>query len=71
MMPQINPMQLIINKLSQDPRIQQSPQMQQYLQVIQSGDSQRGEELARNICQTYGITPEEGVRQAKQIFGIF
>lgn len=69
MMPGFNPMQIILNKVASDPRIQQNPQAQQLLQVIQSGDSKRGEELARNLCQTYGVTPEQGIQQAKNFFG--
>lgn len=68
MMPGFNPMQLIMNKIMNDPRIQQNPQAREILQVIQSGDSARGEELARNYCQTYGVTPEQGLQQAKNFF---
>lgn len=68
MMPNINPMQFILNKVAQDPRFQNSPQAQEILQVIQSGDAKRGEELAKNYCQTYGVTPEQGLQQARQFF---
>lgn len=47
--------------------IQQNPQMQNYLQILMSGDAQRGEEMARNLCQSMGITPEQGVQQAQQM----
>lgn len=70
MMQNFNPMQFIMNKIMQDPRIQQNPQAQQYLQIIQSGDQKKGEEIARNLCQTYGVSPEEAMQQAKQFFHV-
>lgn len=35
-----------------------------------SGDAQKGEEIARNLCNTMGITPEEATKQAANFFNI-
>ena len=64
----MNPMQFIQQAIQRNPNIANNPQAQQYLQVIMSGDSQKGQELARNICGSFGITPEQGVQQAQQFF---
>lgn len=38
--------------------------------VVKSGDAQKGEEIARNLCNTMGITPEEATKQAANFFNI-
>lgn len=68
MMNGFNPMNFVMQKIMNDPRIRQNPQAQQYLQIIQSGDQQKGEEIARNLCQTYGVTPDQAMQQARQFF---
>lgn len=67
-MPNGNPQQLIQQALQRNPNLQNNPQAQQYIQVLMSGDAQKGQELARNICGSFGVTPEEGVKQAQQFF---
>lgn len=62
--------QIAIQMLMRNPNVANNPQMQNYIQVIQSGDNAKGAEIARNICQSYGVTPEEGIQQAKNFFRI-
>lgn len=57
-----------LNLINQNPQIAQNPNAQSMLNVIQSGDSQKGEEIARNLCNSYGITPDQALTQAKQFF---
>lgn len=59
-------MQMIAN----NPNIANNPEAQQLLEVIQSGDSQRGQQVADNICKTYGITREDAIMRAKQFFNL-
>lgn len=61
----INPQQMVQRMIQMNPNLQNNPQAQQYIQVLMNGDAKRGEELARNICQSYGVTPEQGVQQAQ------
>lgn len=69
MMPfNMNPMQMVQGFIQRNPNFANNPQAQQYLQVIMSGDSKKGEELARNICNSFGVTPEQGVQQAQEFF---
>lgn len=56
--------------LANNPNIANNPQAQQWLEVIQSGDSQRGQQLADNICKTYGISREDAIMRAKQFFNL-
>ena len=52
------------------PQVTNNPNAQSMIEVIRSGDSKRGEQIARNMCDTYGVKPEDAVRQAQQFFHI-
>lgn len=66
---QMNPVQIMLeNLVRQRPDLQQNPMTQEMIKVIQSGDSKRGEEIANNICQSYGMSREEATQQAQQMF---
>ena len=47
-----------------------SPQQQAMLQAIQNNDSKTGEEIANNLCQTYGISKEQAIAKAREFFHI-
>lgn len=55
----LNPLNAILNMAQSNPNIANNPQAQAMLNVVKSGDAQKGEEIARNLCNTMGITPEE------------
>lgn len=57
---------IAMNLITRNPAIANNPQAQNYLNVIQNGDSARGQQIADNLCQTYGISRDEAIRQAKQ-----
>lgn len=61
---------IAINMISRNPRFANNPQAQNYLQIIRSGNSQQGEQIARNLCQTYGVTPDQAVQQARNFFNL-
>lgn len=65
-----NFMQMAMNLISQNPNIANNPQAQNLIQVIQNGNSEEGQKIAQNLCQTYGISPEDAIKQAKQFFHI-
>ena len=58
----------MINRLRSDPMLSKNPLAQNLFTCLQSGDSKKGEEIAMNLCKTYGITPEEACKQAMQFF---
>lgn len=66
----ISPNQALVNMVRATPAIANNPQMQAYLDVIESGDSKRGEELANNLLKTYGMTKEDALAAAKAYFRI-
>lgn len=62
--------QLLASLISRNPQIASNPRSKAMLDLITSGDKANGEELADNLCRTYGVTRDEALAQAKQFFGI-
>lgn len=65
-----NPAQFAMNMIKNNPQVMNNPMAQNYIGVIQSGDAQKGQQLAENICKTYGVTPQQAIQQARQFFNI-
>ena len=66
----LSPLNAILNMAQSNHNIANNPQAQAMLNVVKSGDAQKGEEIARNLCNTMGITPEEATKQAANFFNI-
>lgn len=47
-------------------KINENETSKSYWQALQQRDSKRGEELANQILQTYGLTQEQAIQQAQQ-----
>lgn len=68
-MPNIpNMRDMALNLLMQNPNIANNPNAREFIQVIQNGDSAKGEQIAQNLCNTYGMSKEDAVRNAKSFF---
>lgn len=66
-----NPMlSMMIDRIKANPNIAGNPQALAYIEVLESGDSKRGEELAENLLNTYGMTREDALKQAREFFRI-
>ena len=59
-----------LKMLQSNPNIASNPRAQEYLQIIQNGDNVRGEQIANNLCNTYGTTKEEALQKALRFFNI-
>lgn len=44
--------------------------IQHMIQVIQSGNQQEGELIAKNLLESNGVSKEQGIQQAMQFFGL-
>lgn len=62
--------QFALNMIRQNPQIANNPQAQEMINVIQSGDETRGKEIATNLCNTYGVTQQQAINDAKKFFRI-
>lgn len=51
-----------------NPQALNTPLGQQFAQIVQSGNAQQGEEIARNICNSMGISQEDALNQALNYF---
>lgn len=68
-MPSIpNMRDMALNLLMQNPNVANNPNAQEFIQVIQNGDSVKGEQIAQNLCNTYGMSKEDAIRNAKTFF---
>ena len=63
-----DPRMFAMNILRQNPSIAQNQRNQDLLQVILSGDNTRGQQIAENLCKTYGVTPQQAVDTATNFF---
>lgn len=60
-------MNTIINALVQrNPQVANNPEVQEILNVIRTGDAQRGQQIAENLCRNNGMTKEQGYQSAAQ-----
>lgn len=56
--------------IQNNPQIANNPNAKEMVDILISGDSKRGEQLAANLCKSYGIQPEQAVEQARKFFGL-
>lgn len=59
-----------LNMISRNPNVANNPNAQEFINVIRSGDEERGKQIAANICQNMGVSQEEGIGMAKKFFGL-
>lgn len=59
---------LAMNLLASNPAVANNPNAQSMIDVIRRGDAAQGEQIARNICATMGVTPEQAFAQARKMF---
>lgn len=56
--------------ISRNPRVANNPQFKRMIDVIQNGNDEQGQQIAENICKTYGVSKEDALTDAKRFFGI-
>lgn len=56
--------------ISRNPRVANNSQFKQMIDVIQNGNDEQGQQIAENICKTYGVSKEDALTDAKRFFGI-
>ncbi len=68
--PNFNPSMFAMQMLQKNPRMASNPMAKTLLQAIQTNNPAIGEQLAENICKTYGLTKEQAIQQAIQGLGL-
>ena len=59
-----------LNMINGNPNVANNPNAQEFLNVIRNGDDVRGKQIAQNLCDSYGLTTDQAVQQAKRFFGL-
>lgn len=59
--------QMAMNRISSDPNFQRNPQAKAFMDIMQRGDVTQGEQMARNLCQSFGVSEQEAFQQAKSL----
>ena len=67
-MPQNNLMGFALDVIRHNPALQNNPNAREMIDDIRSGDANRGQQIARNLCNTYGVKPADAITQAKSFF---
>lgn len=65
----MNPMQLI-QSLMGNKQMMNNPMAQNAIKMMQSGDAQGVEQMARNLCKEKGVDADEMIKQMKSKFGM-
>lgn len=63
-------LQFALNMIERNPNIQNNPNAKSMIEVLRSGDTSRGEQMASNICDSMGVSREDAISQARGFFGI-
>lgn len=61
---------MITNLMMRNPAVADNPNAKAMLEVVSSGDRAKGEEIANNLLNTYGVSKEDALRQAREFFGL-
>lgn len=63
-------MDFAMQMIKNNPNVANNPRAQEMIAIIQNGDAAKGQELAQNLCATYGDTPDQAFAKAKKFFNI-
>lgn len=66
----MNVNQVLDMLLQRNPEMQNNPMAKQMIDVIRSGDSAKGQQIANNLCKSNGVSPQDAIKQAQQFFGL-
>lgn len=66
----MNPMQMILNQMMNDPRIKQNPMASNAMDMLRKGDTQGLKSMAENLCKEQGTTADEMKQKIMQQFGM-
>lgn len=62
--------QMALNLIRSNPQVANNPRTQELVDVIANNDSVRGMQIATNMCNSYGKTPEQASNMARKFFGL-
>ena len=66
----VNPRDFAMHMIRNNPSITNNPIAQNYINVLQSGDAQKGQQIAQNILNCSGLPRERALQQVGLRFHI-
>lgn len=64
-----NIMEFALRMLEQNPNLEnKAPWAKEAISAIRNNDVAKGEEIANNLCNTYGSSKEDGINRAGKFF---
>lgn len=63
-------MDFALSMIERNPNLRNNPNAREMINVIRSGDAQRGQQIAQNLCNTYGVDKDQAISQARSFFHI-
>lgn len=58
------------NQIQNNPNVRNNPQFAEMIRAIENNDSVAGEQLARNLLSSYGVTQGQAVMMAQKFFNL-
>lgn len=62
-------MNMALNMVQNNPKIAGNTIAKEFINILKTGDEQRGIEMAQNLCRTNNSTPEQAIADARRFFG--
>lgn len=67
----MNPfMNIALNMVQKNPKIAGNVMGKEFIDILKSGDEQRGIQMAENLCKSNNATKEDAIKQAMSYFGL-
>lgn len=67
--PNMSPMNFLNGIMQQNPSMQGQPQVQELIRIVQSNDYNALQQMGQNLCNSYGVNPQDVLNQNAQNFG--
>lgn len=61
---------IALSIIDKNPNVANNPRNKAMIEAIRNGNQEQGEALARNLCNSYGKSPEQATQEARSFFKI-
>lgn len=61
---------LAMSLISKNPQIANNPQTAEMIDAIKNNDSVKGQQIANNLLNSYGVSKQDAINQARGFFNL-
>lgn len=61
---------IAMSLISKNPQIANNPQAAEMIDAIKNNDSVKGQQIANNLLNSYGVSKQDAIDQAKSFFNL-